>query len=600
MDKEQANKLFAEMLDLMEFELIKDKDGYGLIDLQEANLGDIQSERFESGMAILDRLDRYIDDYYVRPIEEGIDLLEDKEQLLTSSDTYDNIRTLLKMRENPEGVSKEYLDFIKDIDGDLATMDLILNYPESVVLEELPKDILKEIKSEESDLDKAKKFINEFCQNEYGTNADFSDISAIDIAYTTDEETDLPIQVKADLEKFRMIYEFDDNVVRDEQYKSLAEMNEKVLSVMNYDNLVSLSDNEKTNTIKMTLYHGTCAHNDFDTFIPDYRGAVWADTDFRMAEKYAGNMPESKVLTCEAEIKNPAHFTFGTTENWAIDSTVREARLCGHDSIVIDFKFQAQDNDFYKFALEKYPNEKASKILSSIIAASSDDALKDETISEFAKRMAENDNIVHSYVAVFDPNLIKIVDRTSVYEKEDVIKEIKTERDDTMENNQESKSTELTEGFYKSEDPYYNFDEKGVSVEFLMSMDDSSYEKIVNRTSLIEESGYSDYSELLTSDDYPNVYVSVYEDGTVTASVGLSGGNNYYSVPLSENEQELLMVMIADDCQLAGDKSLDDMLKEAKEEFKDEIKAAKAETAKSSDENKDKSEKKKNKNQVER
>lgn len=73
--------------------------------------------------------------------------------------------------------------------------------------------------------------------------------------------------------------------------------------------------------------------------------------------------------------------------------------------------------------------------------------------------------------------------------EQDILREIKTERDDTMENNQESKSTELTEGFYKSEDPYYNFDEKGVLVEFLMSMDDSSYEKIVSRTPLIEESG---------------------------------------------------------------------------------------------------------------
>ncbi|MCM1228473.1 MAG: hypothetical protein NC320_13825, partial [Clostridium sp.] len=167
--------------------------------------------------------------------------------------------------------------------------------------------------------------------------------------------------------------------------------------------------------VKMTLYHGTT--HDFDTFKPDYRGAIWADTDFTKAENYAGNMHESKVLTCEAELKNPAHFTFGTAENWDIDSTIHEAKSNGHDSAFIDFKFQAQDNDFYKFALEKYPDEKASKILSSISGASSDDALEGETISEFAKRMAENDNLTHSYAAVFDPELIKIVDKTSVYEK---------------------------------------------------------------------------------------------------------------------------------------------------------------------------------------
>ncbi|UKI17071.1 MAG: nucleotidyltransferase domain-containing protein [Ruminococcus sp.] len=38
-----------------------------------------------------------------------------------------------------------------------------------------------------------------------------------------------PIQVYADLEQFRLIYEYDGNVVRNEQYNSLAEMNKKML-----------------------------------------------------------------------------------------------------------------------------------------------------------------------------------------------------------------------------------------------------------------------------------------------------------------------------------------------------------------------------------
>ena len=61
---------------------------------------------------------------------------------------------------------------------------------------------------------------------------DSSDISNIFIAYTTDEDTDVEIQVTADLEHFKMRYAYGDTIVRTEQYESLEEMNQNVLSVL--------------------------------------------------------------------------------------------------------------------------------------------------------------------------------------------------------------------------------------------------------------------------------------------------------------------------------------------------------------------------------
>ena len=65
---DKATGVFAEMLNVMEFELRKDKDGYYLKDLQDGNLGDIESDRFHSAATIVDRLDMYIDDYYIRDL----------------------------------------------------------------------------------------------------------------------------------------------------------------------------------------------------------------------------------------------------------------------------------------------------------------------------------------------------------------------------------------------------------------------------------------------------------------------------------------------------------------------------------------------------
>lgn len=97
-------------------------------------------------------------------------------------------------------------------------------------------------------LDIAKELINDYCQKEFGDNADFSDLECVHIAYTTDEETEttqIPIQVSVDLVHCRIITEYDDVVVREEQYRSLEYMCENVLPYLEFDDLISLSDKEK-------------------------------------------------------------------------------------------------------------------------------------------------------------------------------------------------------------------------------------------------------------------------------------------------------------------------------------------------------------------
>ena len=103
--------------------------------------------------------------------------------------------------------------------------------------------------TELSDLDIAKQHIADYYDREFGELADFSDLSNISLAYTTDEEHNLPIQVYADLEQYKLIFGYDGNVVRDEQYNSLAEMNENALSVLDFNDLVSLSDDEIASVI---------------------------------------------------------------------------------------------------------------------------------------------------------------------------------------------------------------------------------------------------------------------------------------------------------------------------------------------------------------
>ena len=71
--KNEYEKLFDEFLDLIEFRLIKHQENWSVIDLQGANLGDIESDRFNNAEQIFDRLDIYINDYFITDIEECLE-----------------------------------------------------------------------------------------------------------------------------------------------------------------------------------------------------------------------------------------------------------------------------------------------------------------------------------------------------------------------------------------------------------------------------------------------------------------------------------------------------------------------------------------------
>lgn len=67
-------KLFDEFLDFIEVELIKlNENLFKVRDLQEANLGDVESDEFKNATQLIDRLDSYIEDYIIRSVEERLD-----------------------------------------------------------------------------------------------------------------------------------------------------------------------------------------------------------------------------------------------------------------------------------------------------------------------------------------------------------------------------------------------------------------------------------------------------------------------------------------------------------------------------------------------
>ena len=90
----------------------------------------------------------------------------------------------------------------------------------------------------------AKNLIREFCQEEYDSEPDFSDLSKIGIAYTNATDEEIPIQVNVDLVGYRVERYLGEVLIDERQYESLENLTETELEALDFSELVSVTDEE--------------------------------------------------------------------------------------------------------------------------------------------------------------------------------------------------------------------------------------------------------------------------------------------------------------------------------------------------------------------
>ena len=94
-------------------------------------------------------------------------------------------------------------------------------------------------------LEKAAKLLDEFCEKEYDSDgADFSDLTAVNIAYTTTEDELHEIQADVNLVDYYIETKVDGKRVSIEQYDSLNDLVENGLSYLEFGELVYVSDEQ--------------------------------------------------------------------------------------------------------------------------------------------------------------------------------------------------------------------------------------------------------------------------------------------------------------------------------------------------------------------
>ncbi len=97
----------------------------------------------------------------------------------------------------------------------------------------------------ETPSDRAIRLINEYCQTEFQQDADYSDMSHVDLAAVNDKESGLPIEVYADLESYQIIRTLGGTVISEQQYDSLDDMCENALEYLDFNSLTDIDDSER-------------------------------------------------------------------------------------------------------------------------------------------------------------------------------------------------------------------------------------------------------------------------------------------------------------------------------------------------------------------
>ncbi len=93
-------------------------------------------------------------------------------------------------------------------------------------------------------LEQAKALIDDFCESEYDSSGDYSDLEKIGVAYTTVTDDEIPIQVNVNLVDFRLERYLDDVLIDVRQYASLQEFIDNELNSLDFSDLTSVTDEE--------------------------------------------------------------------------------------------------------------------------------------------------------------------------------------------------------------------------------------------------------------------------------------------------------------------------------------------------------------------
>ena len=161
----------------------------------------------------------------------------------------------------------------------------------------------------QSQLDTAKGLISDFCEREYGSEVEFTDLRHIGLACTTTEDEKHILQVDANLVDYAICYLVDGVQVHQDKYETLSDLIDQELSALDFDNLIRTGmdaipeeplDQEKA--VPHSRY-SVIEASDTDSYVPD--GGRFAILDEETQDYYYDEDSWAKVFP---DVESAAQF----------------------------------------------------------------------------------------------------------------------------------------------------------------------------------------------------------------------------------------------------------------------------------------------------
>ncbi len=146
----------------------------------------------------------------------------------------------------------------------------------------------------------AKDHINEYCQREFGSHADFTDLRKIGIGYTTITDAEHEVQVYANLLDHRIEVYLNGSLAQYAQYSSLLDMVHSGLPHLEFDDLIYIPDWVIANHERTALVEDLAVRLTF--FMKDYDYYGYADimevgeTDADMVDRMKGDLSDPDLI----------------------------------------------------------------------------------------------------------------------------------------------------------------------------------------------------------------------------------------------------------------------------------------------------------------
>ena len=249
-------KVHVEELKTQELSAVEEIDSEDQLSLPYVICNWSENAAFEGGKKYtieeFDRLMKELDSAQVDGYNRMIEKYGTTEAWINSGDDlhfmgYDKTKFTVFFKD---GTTLTDRQDIGDGDGGLIDHLKLLNIGEEKIAELSGSSVSEQTMFfEDSELYDAKKFINEFCLSEYGSEANFADPRAVGIAYTTIDNNELgleglEIQVNVNLVDNQILTYVDGDLIIKESFIDRKQLIDSALSSLDFNSLIDLSSSE--------------------------------------------------------------------------------------------------------------------------------------------------------------------------------------------------------------------------------------------------------------------------------------------------------------------------------------------------------------------